>query len=315
MVKTGASSPSLRLSPGASCEAAIATGTYEAGGPTPAVRLPGARGAVLLPPCSVVYVPPVATRVWRRRRPAASPRSGPVDAERSLYAAAVDARRASSLSGSRSGPGTPRSFVAASSSDDDSSAASSSHPSDIGALGSFPASSRHLCRTLCFGFTPSYRVFSSSPLSRSLSASISSSESACPRVLEVGCPRQGRCRQRVAVGLDLLLEDRDALLEVDLGGFPRRRQAPREGLALHDVLQQPGEVAAAVKGDIWSTQVLQGGSLDARLGRSREGRALRRGGHRAREGGGSHTAGLHAAARQIWGPRGFYASGPAPLLS
>ena len=32
------------------------------------VRLPGARGAVLLPPCSVVYVAPVATRVWRRRR-------------------------------------------------------------------------------------------------------------------------------------------------------------------------------------------------------------------------------------------------------
>ena len=33
-------------------------------------------------------------------------------------------------------------------------------------------------------------------------------------------------------GLDLLLEDRDAPLEVDLGGPPRRRQAPRGGLAL-----------------------------------------------------------------------------------
>ena len=102
------------------------------------VRLPGARGAVLLPPCAVVYVAPVATRVWRRRRPAASPRSsGP-----------VTPRSRSTPCGSprgpppRSGPSTPRSFGsprhAASSSDDDSSAASeSSDLSDIGALGSF----------------------------------------------------------------------------------------------------------------------------------------------------------------------------------
>ncbi len=103
------------------------------------VRLPGARGAVLLPPCSVVYVAPVATRVWRRRRPAASPRSGPVTPRSNSV---PSPRVLSPRSGSRSGPGTPRSFGsprhAASSSDDDSSAASeSSDLSDIGALGSF----------------------------------------------------------------------------------------------------------------------------------------------------------------------------------
>ena len=102
------------------------------------VRLPGARGAVLLPPCSVVYVPPVATRVWRRRRPAASPRSGPVTPSGRSTPRCRSTPVASPRSGSRSGPGTPRSFVAASSSDDDSSAASdSSDLSDIGALGSF----------------------------------------------------------------------------------------------------------------------------------------------------------------------------------
>ena len=99
------------------------------------VRLPGARGAVLLPPCSVVYVAPVATRVWRRRRPAASPRSGPVTPRSNSV---PSPRVLSPRSGSRSGPGTPRSFRTASSSDDDSSAASeSSDLSDIGALGSF----------------------------------------------------------------------------------------------------------------------------------------------------------------------------------
>mgnify|MGYP001447117329 CR=1 FL=1 len=63
------------------------------------------------------------------------------------------------------------------------------------------------------------------------------------RVPEVG--RLGERAGRQSQGLDLLLEDRDAPLEVNLGGPPRRRQSPREGLALHDVLQQPGEVAAA----------------------------------------------------------------------
>ena len=102
------------------------------------VRLPGTRGAVLLPPCSVVYVAPVATRVWRRRRPAASPRSGPVTPSGRSTPRCRSTPVASPRSGSRSGPGTPRSFVAASSSDDDSSAASdSSDLSDIGALGSF----------------------------------------------------------------------------------------------------------------------------------------------------------------------------------
>ena len=50
------------------------------------------------------------------------------------------------------------------------------------------------------------------------------------RVPEVG--RLGERAGREPQGLDLLLEDRDAPLEVDLGGPPRRRQAPREGLAL-----------------------------------------------------------------------------------
>ena len=100
------------------------------------VRLPGARGAVLLPPCSVVYVAPVATRVWRRRRPAASPRSGPVT-PRSRSTPCGSPRGPPPRSGP-STPGTPRSFVAAESSDDDSTAASdSSDLSDIGALGSF----------------------------------------------------------------------------------------------------------------------------------------------------------------------------------
>ena len=31
------------------------------------IKLPDARGEMLLPPCSINYVPPVTTRVWRRR--------------------------------------------------------------------------------------------------------------------------------------------------------------------------------------------------------------------------------------------------------
>ena len=57
-----------------------------------------------------------------------------------------------------------------------------------------------------------------------------------------------------------------------------------------------------------STQVLQGGSLDARLGRSREGRALRRGGHRVREGGGSLYEGLPCSRPENMGPPWFLGS-------
>ena len=99
-------------------------------------RLPGARGAVLLPPCSVVYVAPVATRVWRRRRPAASPRSsGPVT-PRSRSTPCGSPRGPPPRSGP-STPGTPRSFIASESDDDSSAASESSDLSDIGALGSF----------------------------------------------------------------------------------------------------------------------------------------------------------------------------------
>lgn len=74
------------------------------------IKLPDARGEMLLPPCSINYVPPVTTRVWRRRRPAASPRSGPA---------------------------TPQSRVASSDDDASSAASESSDLSDVGALGSF----------------------------------------------------------------------------------------------------------------------------------------------------------------------------------
>ena len=116
------------------------------------VRLPGARGAVLLPPCSVVYVAP-----WRRAsgagggRRVAAERAG--DAGGSLYAAvSLDARRVAA-GGSRSGPGTPRSFVAASSSDDDSSAASDSsdRPTSAPSGASSDLTMLSLFNT-CFGF-------------------------------------------------------------------------------------------------------------------------------------------------------------------
>ena len=57
-----------------------------------------------------------------------------------------------------------------------------------------------------------------------------------------------------------------------------------------------------------STQVLQGGSLDARLGRPREGRALRRGGHRVREEGGSLYEGLPCSRQARVGPPWFLGS-------